>query len=270
MKTFFYINQRFPRIASTHRINLIRIRPKYQYLRENNKFPFRILHFSLRFFHELRAEIIDSSGFTGVKKKGGGSRGEMGRGWKKDVEKKGNRESGGRLARENASRCTLSCIRRIHLHRFPLIDPPDPKKLAWESFFGGWLCFQREMRGIIGKIRKEGFSIDLLRAIAYFAVSFAIFSLFFLSRYRSSWNLYFHSSRNKSTRCNVFLHESRTYSLIIVGKIWNCLTKWIYFYMHIFENKNIITNTTLFNVFFLNHQVLFTIYRTLFKNFDTV
>lgn len=213
MKTSFYINQRFPRIASTHRINLIRIRPKYQYLRENNKFPFRILHFSLRFFHELRAEIIDSSGFTGVKKKGGGSRGEMGRGWKKDVEKKGNRESGGRLARENASRCTLSCIRRIHLHRFPLIDPPDPKKLAWESFFGGWLCFQREMRGIIGKIRKEGFSIDLLRAIAYFAVSFAIFSLFFLSRYRSSWNLYFHSSRNKSTRCNVFLHESRIYSL---------------------------------------------------------
>lgn len=95
------------------------------------------------------------------------------------------------VARENASRCTLSCIRRIHLHRFPLIDPEKArvgKLLRWLT-----VSPPRNARDPVEleKFEKKGF-----RSISFVWQSF--FSLFFLSRWLL-WNRNFdYSSRNKS------------------------------------------------------------------------
>lgn len=125
--------------------------------------------------------------------------------------------------------------------------------------------------GSLEKFEKKGFrSISFVQSLI--SPSRLLFSPFSFCRVIARAEISIFTRREINLRDVMFFCMKVEYIvwIIVVGKIWNCLTKWIYFYMHIFENKNIITNTTLFNVFFLNHQVLFTIYRTLFKNFDTV
>lgn len=162
------------------------------------------------------------------------------------------------VARENASRCTLSCIRRIHLHRFPFIDPEKArvgKLLRWLT-----VSPPRNARDPVEleKFEKKGF-----RSISFVWQSF--FSLFFLSRWLL-WNRYFdYSSRNKSYVWYLTFFCKQNVQFWIIS----CCNSYSIFGGRNFEiekieNKNIITNITLFEVFFESHD------QVLFKNFDII
>lgn len=119
----------------------------------------------------------------------------MGRGWKKDAEKKGNRESGGRLARENASRCTLlhtsDPSTSIPTYRSPTRKSSRGKDSSVVD------CVSTEKSRPLEKFEKKGFdrspSCNRLLRRPIPRLLFSPFS-FFLSRYCSK-SLLFHSSR---------------------------------------------------------------------------